>query len=290
MRVNPDRGIWFAGLMRARVYAYVAEIRPVNCLMAAFAALIGIFVGKASLTYGIIGPTLLAFVVVFLVTAGGNVINDYYDVAIYQVNKPRRALPSGRITRQAALFVALTLLLLGIAASVFINPMCFGLATLNAALLVLYSWKLKRSALIGNLLVGYLTGSVFLFGGAAISTIFIPGVLFLSATLAITSREIVKDVEDLTGDKRAGASTLPIRYGLTASLTAAALFMLAAVAISPLPFIISTLGYVYLGIVLVADVILLYGVVLSRSAPSTASSLMKYGMLVVLVAYVLGGI
>ncbi|MEI7827861.1 MAG: geranylgeranylglycerol-phosphate geranylgeranyltransferase [Euryarchaeota archaeon] len=290
MREDPDRGIWFAGLMRARVYAYIAEIRPVNCLMAAFAALIGIFVGRATLTYGIIGPTLLAFVVVFLVTAGGNVINDYYDVAIDKVNKPRRALPSGRITRKAALFYALTLLLLGVAASVFINPMCFGLATLNAALLVLYSWKLKQSALIGNLLVGYLTGSVFLFGGAAISTIFIPGVLFLSATLAITSREIVKDVEDLTGDKRAGASTLPIRYGVTPSLTAAAFFMLAAVAISPLPFIISALGYVYLGIVFVADVILLYGVALSRSAPSTASKLMKYGMLVVLVAYVLGGI
>jgi geranylgeranylglycerol-phosphate geranylgeranyltransferase len=258
--------------------------------MAAFAALIGIFVSKATLAYGIIGPTFLAFVVVFLVTAGGNVINDYYDVAIDQINKPRRALPSGRITRQAALFYALTLLLLGVAVSVLINPVCFGIATLNAALLVLYSWKLKRSALIGNLLVGYLTGSVFLFGGAAVSAIFIPGVLFLSATLAITSREIVKDVEDLTGDKRVGASTLPIRYGRTASLTAAALFMIAAVAISPIPFIISALGYAYLGIVFIADVILLYGVATSRSAPSTASSVIKYGMLVVLVAYIVGGI
>jgi geranylgeranylglycerol-phosphate geranylgeranyltransferase len=276
--------------MRARIYAFVAEIRPLNCLMAAFAALIGIFVSKATLAYGTIGTILLAFIVVFLVTAGGNVINDYYDVAIDRVNKPRRALPSGRITRQTALFYALTLLLLGVAVSAFINPLCFGIATLNAALLVLYSWKLKRSALIGNLLVGYLTGSVFLFGGAAVSTVFIPGVLFLSATLAITSREIVKDVEDLTGDKRAGASTLPIRYGRTASLTAAALFMLTAVAISPLPFIISAFGYVYLAVVLVADVVLLYGVAMSRSAPSTASSVIKYGMLVVLIAYIIGGI
>ena len=276
--------------MRARIYAYVVETRPLNCLMAALAVLIGIFVSKATPAYGIIGPTLLAFVVVLLVTAGGNVINDYYDVAIDRVNKPRRALPSGQIKPQAARLYALTLLLLGVAVSVFINPLCFGLATLNAALLVLYSWKLKRSALIGNLLVGYLTGSVFFFGGAAVSAIFIPAILFLSATLAITSREIIKDVEDLVGDKRAGASTLPIRYGLTASLAAAAFFMLAAVAISPIPFIISALGYAYLGIVLIADVILLYGVVQSRSAPSKASSLIKYGMLVVLVAYIIGGI
>jgi geranylgeranylglycerol-phosphate geranylgeranyltransferase len=66
--------------------------------------------------------------------------------------------------------------------------------------------------------------------------------------------------------------------------------MLAAVAISPLPFILATLGYAYLGIVVLADAILLYGVALSRRAPSTASSLIKYGMLVVLVAYIFGGI
>jgi geranylgeranylglycerol-phosphate geranylgeranyltransferase len=66
--------------------------------------------------------------------------------------------------------------------------------------------------------------------------------------------------------------------------------MLTAVAISPLPFIISAFGYAYLAIVFVADVVLLYGVVMSRSAPSTASSVIKYGMLVVLVAYIIGGI
>jgi len=108
--------------------------------------------------------------------------------------------------------------------------------------------------------------------------------------LAITSREIVKDVEDLQGDKRVGASTLPIRYGVPLSLAAAAFFMLAAVAVSPLPFVTSMLGFAYLGIVVLADLILLYGVSLSWRAPSRASALIKYGMLVVLLAYVIGGI
>jgi geranylgeranylglycerol-phosphate geranylgeranyltransferase len=258
--------------------------------MAASAALIGILVSKTTLSFGVIGPGVLAFVVVFLVTAGGNVINDYFDIAIDKVNKPRRALPSGRITQKRALLYAITLTLFGVAVALFINPTCLGLATLNAVLLVLYSWKLKRSALVGNLLVGYLTGSVFLFGGAAVSAVFLPGILFLSAMLAITSREIIKDVEDLPGDKRAGASTLPIRYGGARSLAVAMLFMLAAVAISPLPFITSTLGFAYLGIVVLADSILLYGVSLSWSAPSRASALIKYGMLVVLLAYIIGGI
>jgi len=276
--------------MRSRTLTYIAEIRVVNCLMAAFASLIGVFVSKAPLAYGVIVPAVLAFVAVFLVTAGGNVINDFYDVDIDQINKPHRALPSALITRRSALIYALTLLLFGIAASLLINPVCSGLAALNAVLLVLYSWKLKRSVLIGNLLVGYLTGSIFLFGGAAVYSFFIPGVLFVSAMLAITSREVVKDVEDLTGDQRAGASTLPIRYGVSYSLITAALFMLAAVAVSPLPFIIGASGFPYLIIVIAADATLLYGIALSRSAPARASTVIKYGMLVVLLAYIVGGV
>jgi geranylgeranylglycerol-phosphate geranylgeranyltransferase len=276
--------------MRARIYTYIAEIRPVNCLMAASAALIGILVSKTTLSFEVIGPCVLVFVAVFLVAAGGNVINDYFDVAIDQVNKPHRALPSGRITQRDALLYAITLMLFGVAVALFINPICLGLAAFNAALLVLYSWKLKRSALVGNLLVGYLTGSVFLFGGIAVFSVFLPGMLFLSAMLAITSREIVKDVEDLPGDTRAGASTLPIRYGVAPSLAVATFFMLAAVAISPLPYIISILGPAYLGIIVVADFILLYGLFLSWSAPSRASAIIKYGMLIVLLAYIIGAI
>jgi len=276
--------------MQSRTRTYIAEIRALNCLMAAFAALIGVFVSKVPLAYDVIAPAVLAFVTVFLITAGGNVINDYFDVDIDRVNKPRRALPSGLIMRRSALVYALTLLLFGVAASLFINPVCSGLAALNAVLLVLYSWKLKRSVLVGNLLIGYLAGSIFLFGGAAVYSFFIPGVLFVSAMLAITSREVVKDVEDLTGDRRAGASTLPIRYGVPRSLAIAALFMLAAVAVSPLPFIIGASGYPYLGIVIAADVILLYGVALSWSDPAKASTMIKYGMVVVLLAYVVGGI
>jgi len=80
-------------------------------------------------------------------------------------------------------------------------------------------------------------------------------------------------------------------FGLGAhSLATAALFMLAAVAVSPLPFIIGASGYPYLVIVIAADVTLLYGIVLSRSAPGRASTVIKYGMLVVLLAYVVGGI
>jgi len=274
--------------MRFHIASYVDEIRPLNCAMGAGASLIAIFVSQSTLTYVVLGPAVLAFLAVFLVTAGGNVINDYFDVDIDRINKPHRALPRGLITRSHALLYSIILLCLGIVASLLINPICFAIAALNSILLPVYSWRFKRSALAGNLLVGYLTGSVFLFGGAAVFAFFIPSVLFASAVFAITSREIIKDVEDLRGDQRAGASTLPIRYGISLSLRTAALSMLAAIAFSPLPFILSEFGYVYLCIVGVADAILLYAVAASWTAPVLSSRIIKYGMILVLVAYIVG--
>jgi len=81
--------------MQSRTRTYIAEIRAFNCLMAAFAALIGVFVSKVPLAYDVIAPAFWRSSQWFLVTAGGNVINDCFDVDIDRVNKPRRALPVG---------------------------------------------------------------------------------------------------------------------------------------------------------------------------------------------------
>ncbi len=272
------------------IAGYIAELRPFNCAMAAGASLIGIFVSRAAFTYTLLIPAFLAFTAVFLITGGGNVVNDYFDVEIDRINKPTRPLPAGLITQSKALVFAAILLLLGTILASFINPVCFAIAALNSALLILYSWRLKRSALIGNLFVGYLTGSVFLFAGASVYAVYVPAVLFVSAMSAITSREIVKDIEDIAGDRRMGAMTLPIRYGSPLSRRAAALFMLIAVAVSPIPFIISAFGFTYLGIVAVADVVLLAAVAFSWASAARSARYMKYGMALVLVAYVIGRI
>jgi geranylgeranylglycerol-phosphate geranylgeranyltransferase len=144
--------------------------------------------------------------------------------------------------------------------------------------------------LVGNVLIGYLTGSTFLFGGAAVGSYFIPVILFLSAMLAISSREVIKDVEDIRGDLRVGASTLPIKCGVQPSLLFAACFMFFAIILSPIPFLVSTFGYLYLSIIIIADIILIYSIALSWTSPSKASTYIKYGMLVVLAAYIFGRI
>ncbi len=263
-------------------------IRPLNCFMAGIAVAIGCLVGAGSeiTLYG--AQVVLAFVVCFVVTAGGNAINDFYDAKIDAVNKPHRPIPSGRISPRSAFAFAISLFGIGVVLSYFINPICFLIAAANSLLLIGYAHKLKRTALWGNTSIGYLTGSTFLFGGAAVNEIAVTFVLFLLAMLATIGREIVKDIEDVKGDKKEGLITLPISVGAKKSATIASAFVIMAVILSPLPIVLGNFGTSYLVIVTLADVILLLGITAIEKYPAKSSSFLKGGMMVALLAFIVG--
>lgn len=263
-------------------------IRPLNCFMAGIAVAIGCLVGAGSEITLHGAQVVLAFVICFVVTAGGNAINDFYDAKIDAVNKPHRPIPSGRISPRSAFAFAIGLFVIGIALSYFINPICFFIAAANSLLLIGYAYKLKRTALWSNTSIGYLTGSTFLFGGAAVNEIAVTFVLFLLAMLATIGREIVKDVEDVKGDKKEGLITLPISVGAKKSATIASAFVIMAVILSPLPIVLSNFGMSYLTIVTLADVILLLGITAIEKYPAKSSSFLKGGMIVALLAFIVG--
>jgi len=84
----------------------------------------------------------------------------------------------------------------------------------SIVLLFLYSKYLKRIPLLGNVTVAFLTGLVFIFGGVVVSN---PGAAIVPAVFAFLInliRELVKDMEDIEGDKIAGVITFPIKYSL----------------------------------------------------------------------------
>jgi geranylgeranylglycerol-phosphate geranylgeranyltransferase len=267
--------------------------------MAAFSAAVGVFIAYniISSNYGSIAfpltESLYVSVVVFLVTGAGNTINDYYDIEIDRINKPERPLPSGRIGKSKALYLSILLFTTGTLIAFFINHICGIIALFNSLLLIYYAAKLKRTLLLGNLSVGYLTGSTFLFGGAVfyntggIKAVFI---LFLLATLATVAREIVKDIEDIQGDKQDGANTLAITIGSEkASFMASAIGFIAVIA-SLLPYLQSLLNIRYLLIVFVADIVFFLAIyaILKNKNPTKSSKLFKIAMFVSLIAFLLG--
>jgi 4-hydroxybenzoate polyprenyltransferase len=149
------------------------------------------------------------------ITAAGYVINDYYDVKIDYVNKPERVVVGRFLKRRYILILHGTLNTLGILAGLMVSWQVAIINFLAIGLLWLYSNQLKRLPLLGNLAVASLTGlSVF------VVYVFYRESMFLFATYAFFAffisliREIIKDMEDVEGDKKFDCKTLPIAIGI----------------------------------------------------------------------------
>jgi geranylgeranylglycerol-phosphate geranylgeranyltransferase len=280
---------------RVRLPSTLELIRPLNCLLTGVAVLIGEVVTVGNLN--IPGQVLIsAFLAAALVAAGGNAMNDYSDQRIDRINRPDRPIPSGRITASRALITAQVLFIAGIISTVFLNPYCFLLASLNSLVLILYAWGVKRLGLVGNLSIGYLVGSTFLFGGLATVGPLIPSellLLVLMASLSTVGRELVKAIEDMKGDRKLGFKTFPIRHGAGKAAALAVVFIGAAVVISPLPYLFGIFGWQYLTLVSFSIAVFLVGagtIALSQgpNAAEKASLMCKVGMGLGLIAFMVG--
>ena len=95
------------------------------------------------------------------------------------------------------------------------NKLPFIVALIGTVTLISYENRLKALGMSGNIAVGFMSGAVFLFAGMVVND---PGPtlwMFGLAFLATISREIIKDIQDLEGDK--DRFTLPARVGISKS-------------------------------------------------------------------------
>lgn len=264
-----------------RIKALLDVTRPANAVFAGVATLIGAFVAGFTVFPGVLSAAVTA-----MATGGGNAVNDYYDADIDTVNQPDRPIPSGRLPRRdAVIFAAVLLATAFLLTLAFLPPLAIAIGVVNLFVLVGYSSHLKRTPFLGNLAVGFLTGTAFLFGGAAVGGAEYTAALFLLAALATLGREIVKDVEDLEGDREAGARTLPAVIGERRSLAIASTAVITAVILSPAPYLLDQFGAPYLAAVLPADILLLAGAARSWRSPNGGQKLLKIGMYVAMLAF-----
>ncbi len=270
--------------------AFLELMRYKNCAMAGLAGVIGATIAYSAATGDILWLPLV-FMTVFLITGAGNAINDYFDAGIDAVNRPDRPIPSGRLRKGYAYTFSIILFACGIFTAYFIGTVPFLIALINSLLLYFYAYSFKRKVFVGNLSVSYLTGSTFLFGGAAygLKGIEATSVLFFLSMLATLAREIVKAIEDMKGDRKDGAVTLPIRIGERPSAYIASGIGIFGVLLSPVPFIMGLFNTSYLIVVGIADIIFLYAVLLIlRKDPSASSKYFKVAMFFALIAFIAG--
>ena len=275
---------------------YVEILRPGNALMGAIAIILVAIIDK---TISI--PIILAMITVFFETAAGNVINDYFDYNIDLVNKPERPIPSGRISLKNGRHYAYLLFLAGTICGFLIsfltnNWIPFIIVLIADVILYLYAYKLKATPLIGNLAVGFMTGFGFVFGGFTLNN---PSIITTSIFLGFfafvmtTAREIVKDIEDVEGDKKDGARTLPILIGKRTPAILATILIIVDCALCPLLYIYHIFGILYLVIIAIAVILFIYSAILILKSQDEAtahksSKLLKIGMLIAFLSFALG--
>jgi len=260
--------------------------RPGNAVAAGLLTFTGAFVagGVSDAPWAVFA----AAVATITATGGGNAINDYFDREIDAINRPDRPIPRGDISARGALWFSLALFGIAIVAALTLPLIAIGIAVFNFLALVAYTELFKGLPGVGNVLVGYLTGSTFLFGGAAVGEPLGAVALFGLAAVATLTREIVKDVEDIDGDREEGLRTLPIVIGRRRALTVGLVAMIGAVAASVWPYYAGTFGVVYLAVVIPADAIMLWATVRAFGDPSVGQRWIKRGMLLAAVAFVAG--
>jgi geranylgeranylglycerol-phosphate geranylgeranyltransferase len=230
--------------MRRSWVADIAElVRAGNLLIAAAGVAIG-----GSLALGRVAfpqPLVLAMLSAMGLGALGNVANDLWDAEADRVNHPRRPLASGAIPPAAALVIG------GVAGGAALvlarlaGPWVLGVAVVAAAAMLAYSPFLKPVPVLGNVVVAAVASLPLLYGAGAVGDWRVGLVPFGIAALLHLAREIVKDVEDVRGDRAAGRRTIPIAWGERTAFLAASLALVAFVPVAVLPWLVGAYGVRY---------------------------------------------
>lgn len=274
-----------------RLKHFLLLSRPLNVLIGMISIVMGAFIA------GSIQPwrnVLLASLSGGLIAAAANAINDVYDVAIDRINKPHRPIAAGVITPREGVYFSVSLFVLGIVIGAAINWQALMISLVASILLFWYSARLKRTVFWGNFVVSLVTALAFIYGGVAVSRLgyaIIPAVFSFFYHLG---REIIKDAEDVIGDRADNARTLPIRYGKTAALRVAAWIYLMLVVLTIVPYWCNIFGIYYLIIVVgIVDLVIVYVLFSMFRHPdarnlSRVSLILKMNMFAGLVAIYVG--
>lgn len=182
-------------------------------------------------TLSTIGFTLLV-VTTLCIAAAGNIINDIYDIEADTINKPNKVVVGKHISEKLAYNLFFVLNIIGIGLGLYIahsvdRSSFFTIFVLISLSLYVYASYLKGTVLLGNLLISALVAmSILIVGIFDLLPSMIPQnrdtqitffeIVFDYAVFAFLVnlvREIVKDIQDIDGDHKAGLNTLPIVLG-----------------------------------------------------------------------------
>jgi 4-hydroxybenzoate polyprenyltransferase len=166
----------------------------------------------------------IGLVMAAVLNAASNALNQIYDLEIDRINKPKRALPSGRLSRREAWTFTFAAYAVALVLAWLVAPggrhECFWIVVVATVITVLYSappFRTKRLGIWANLTIAIPRGVLLKVAGwSAVKTVFGTEPWFIGAVfgLFLLGASTTKDFADMEGDARGGCRTLPIIYGV----------------------------------------------------------------------------
>ena len=275
-----------------KVFAYIKISRPVNLLITFLVIIVACIISIKE-DYSVF-KIILAGLTGALTASAGNVINDYFDINIDKINRPNRVLPKEELTLNEALGFYIFLSFVSLSLSIFISLIALLEVFFASALLYLYSYKIKKIPLLGNFVVAFLTGFTFIYGGMAVNNVEAATIPALFALFINLIREIVKDMEDIEGDKQLGINSYPAVFGFKKSKMIIVFITIVLIILTVFPFINELYAIEYFLIVMIiVNPLLVYIIKSLFDDDSTKnlnklSNILKLDMLIGLTAIFLG--
>jgi 4-hydroxybenzoate polyprenyltransferase len=159
-----------------------------------------------------------------VLNAGSNALNQIYDLEIDRINKPKRPLPSGRLSIREAWTFTLLAYAAALVLAWFVAPdgrrECFWIVVIAAVITFLYSvppFRTKRLGIWANVTIAVPRGVLLKVAGwSSVKTIVGAEPWYIGAIfgLFLLGASTTKDFADMEGDARGGCRTLPIIYGV----------------------------------------------------------------------------
>jgi 4-hydroxybenzoate polyprenyltransferase len=201
-----------------KIIAFLRLIRIGNLLMMAATQILAYYcLTDHIIWYDLFQPRFVYLVLAtFLAAASGYIINDYLDVKIDYINKPHKVVVGNAISRRTAMFLHLAFNVLAFLLGLLVSVKLAAWIVVCAVLLWFYSVIFKKSFVLGNLLISALSAFVVLILAlfdTSISIYLVWAYSFFAFTGTFI-REVIKDMEDMRGDKQYKSKTLPIKLGV----------------------------------------------------------------------------
>ncbi len=214
--------------------AFLSIIRPQNCIIGGLTVISGI-----AMAHRVMQPSasmapfqslfILGYFIYFFVAAAGNIVNDIFDIEVDRINRPHRALPSGRMTVRQAWAYVIVLSAIGAFLAFLVGIYSFIIVVFFEIVGYYYAAKGKELGIAGNLMVAFSFAFGTIYGsfiyGETIGRLEIPiptWLFFITAFMILQARETIKGAEDVEGDELRNVRTIARVYGhKTAAVVAA---------------------------------------------------------------------